>query len=56
MKIVSRLALLGLFCFGMAACATQPPQSEYGVGTPPKPKYDAKTELEQGQYMKKKAN
>jgi len=54
MKIVSRLFLLATFCFGIAACATQPPAENYAVGNPPKPKYDAKTELEQGQYQKKK--
>ncbi len=56
MKLVSRIALLGIFCFGVAACATQQPEQQYAVGNPPKAKYDAKTELEQGQYMKKKAN
>ena len=54
MKFLSRAVLLGLFCFGVAACASHAAQPEYKVGTPPKPRYDAKTELEQGQYMKKK--
>jgi hypothetical protein len=54
MKLVSLSALVGLFCLGLSACATQKPEPAYGVGTPPPPHYDAKTELEQGQYMKKR--
>jgi hypothetical protein len=54
MKFVSLSALVGLFCLGLSACATQKPQPAYGVGNPPPPHYDAKTELEQGQYMKKR--
>jgi hypothetical protein len=54
MKLVSLSALVGLFCLGLTACATQKPQPAYGVGNPPPPHYDAKTELEQGQYMKKR--
>ena len=55
MKAVFGVIAAGAFCLALGGCANTPtPEQQYQVANPPRPRLDAKSELEDGARIRRR--